>query len=52
MEMINNDRIIWIDDRTIRLKGIDGVAATFAQEENPDLVDTILGMVIRGSVSN
>jgi len=51
MEMINNDRIIWVNDRSIQLKGIDDVTVSFAEEENPALVDTILGMVIQGAVS-
>ena len=50
--MKRNDGIIWIDDRSIEIKGIDDVTVCFAEEENLELVDTILGMVIRGSVAN
>ena len=50
--MRENDGIIWMDDRSIQLKGIDDVTVCFAEEENPELVDTILGMIIRGSVAN
>ena len=51
MEMQNNDQIIRVDDHRFRLKGIEDVTVSFATEETPELVDTILGMVVRGAVA-
>ena len=47
-----NDGIIWIDDHSIQLMGIDDVTVSFADEENPTLVDRILRMVMQGTVTN
>ena len=49
MDMTNNEKIIWIDDRCIQLKGMEDVTVTFAENETPGLVDMILGMVIQGA---
>ena len=51
MEMKDNEQIIRIDDRHFQLTSIDDVTVSFAEVEDPGLVDTILGMVIRGSVT-
>ena len=47
--MRENDGIIQIGDGLFRLKGIENVTVSFAKEENPTLVDTILRMVLQGS---
>ena len=47
--MRENDGIIQIGDDLFRLEGIENVIVSFAKEENPTLVDTILRMVLQGS---
>lgn len=43
--------ITWIDHRTAKFDDIEDVTVVFSEQENPDVVKTVLGMLIMSRIN-
>ena len=43
--------ITWIDDHTARFDDMEDVTVGFTQQDNPDVVNAVLGMLIMSRIN-